>query len=337
MASCEELPPGIDKLLEHQLQQLDFAFVISDATAADTPICFASSKFYEMTGYNPSEVVGKNCRFLQGKDTEKRKVMEIRDAIREDRCCQVCLTNYRKDGSAFLNQFFLSPIRDPVTGNVSHYVGIQTDVTALKDLEVPQHLHEQQAAGAPAASSSCCMPSSLLQPLMRIQQSFVLADPRLPDCPIIHASQHFLQLTGYSRSAASVTVTLLNYTKTGQPFYNALHVAPVRDAEGQLEYLIGIQLDITQHDLPATKSSSEPPPRLQLNHRMAHLGVTGAVRVACRGLSGDAGGLRRSIDHQGLPHRGYAHRLSSDGGSSSKHGDGVIAGEYDSSGLVGAS
>jgi PAS domain-containing protein len=74
MASCTELPAGINKLLEQQLQQLDFAFVISDATAADMPICFASSKFYEMTGYQPTEVIGKNCRFLQGKDTEKRKV-----------------------------------------------------------------------------------------------------------------------------------------------------------------------------------------------------------------------------------------------------------------------
>lgn len=71
---------------------------------------------------------------------------------------------------------------------------------------------------------------------------------------------------------------------------------------------------------------------------MAHLGVTGAVQVACRGLSGDAGGLRRSLDHHGLPQKGYAHRLSSDGGSSSKHADvAAAAGDVDNPGCTVAS
>ncbi|WIA16178.1 hypothetical protein OEZ85_012892 [Tetradesmus obliquus] len=397
------------------------------------PIVFASSKFYEMTGYSPDEVLNNNCRFLQGPETERRKVMEIRDAIREDRCCQVCLLNYRKDGSKFLNQFFLSPIKDD-QGIVTHYVGIQTDVSKAADmLQTPGALQEQQAAvafgqaagcrmcdvlmqqqdvaaqlhqqqqqqqaatqqpqeqqqpagGAAAAPpqqqqvlsededvvqlevqhacaihdavqqchphAQCVLPSSLLQPLMRIQQAFVLADPRLPDCPIIHASPQFLRLTEYSREEVvgrncrflqgpatnpehvqqlrtaltadppqAVTVTLLNYSKSGRPFWNALHVAPMRDAEGKLEYFIGIQLDVSEAALQeengpaAADGMPAAPGKVHLSTRMAHYSVTGAVRVACRGLSGQAGGLRRSMDCAGLPRRGYSRSLSIDGGS----------------------
>jgi PAS domain-containing protein len=252
--------------------------------------------------------------------------MEIRDAIREDRACQVLLLNYKKGGQPFWNQFYLAPIRDD-QGHVTHYIGIQSDVTdevqrsaasslatgarprrlraappfpplqarsrgrglacspASPSLDPPWHwphmrlLPPAAAAQArrparPARSptwrsrswwtrwsrwwrwrrarrrwcgTSCrwaagrlllplaaagrrappapqyleararllltrrpplqeghchsCSPlhSSLLQPLMKVQQSFVLADPSLPDTPIVHASELFLQLTGYPR------------------------------------------------------------------------------------------------------------------------------------------
>lgn len=78
--------------------------------------------------HHPPPVLGHNCRFLQGPATSKRKVAEIRDAIREDRACNVCLLNYRRDGSTFWNQFYLAPIRDEQ--GVAMYVGIQCDVSA---------------------------------------------------------------------------------------------------------------------------------------------------------------------------------------------------------------
>ena len=69
-----DLPPEINNFLRNQLKGLDFAFTISDPTKADCPISFASQRFYELTGYTPDEVIGHNCRFLQGPDTERRKV-----------------------------------------------------------------------------------------------------------------------------------------------------------------------------------------------------------------------------------------------------------------------
>lgn len=81
--------PSLDQRLLDHIRSLDFAFVISDAQHPDMPIVYASDGFYSTTGYAADEVIGRNCRFLQGPETERQKVMEIRDAIREDRCCQV--------------------------------------------------------------------------------------------------------------------------------------------------------------------------------------------------------------------------------------------------------
>jgi phototropin len=66
--------PAVDAFLKTRLVDFNFAFVLSDPTKKDNPISYASSKFYELTGYSPEEVLGRNCRFLQGPETEQRKV-----------------------------------------------------------------------------------------------------------------------------------------------------------------------------------------------------------------------------------------------------------------------
>ncbi|HBL48138.1 MAG TPA: hypothetical protein DDZ90_32630, partial [Planctomycetaceae bacterium] len=80
------------------------------------------------------EVLGTNCRFLQGARTNPETVTQIRNAIRDRRKCDVEILNYRKDGTAFWNQLSISPVYSP-EGKLSHFVGIQTDVTARKNLE----------------------------------------------------------------------------------------------------------------------------------------------------------------------------------------------------------
>nr|AML77437.1 putative LOV domain-containing protein [Heterochlamydomonas inaequalis] len=385
------LPPAVDEFLQQHLKAFDFAFTVSDPTKPDNPIVYASSRFYEVTGYGPEEVLGHNCRFLQGPGTSRQKVMEIRDALREQRSCQVCLLNFKKNGEPFWNQFYLSPILNE-EGQLLHYVGIQTDVTDVvkaqqkaapaavpaDDLQpLPGHsvssfsaasnvpfereesLEENPAIQRVAVleeaesneiqavlrSEPCTqksthkLPCSLLQSLMGIQQSFVLSDPSLPDMPIVHASDKFLKISGYPREKVvgrncrflqgpdtdpnevkrlrdalqhdpplPVTVTLLNYKYDGTKFWNCLHVAPLRDADGKILFFIGIQLDVSQVDLipehleikEAVGTAASAPGPITLTHKLAHKGVTGAVRVAVRSLGGEQG-LRRSLDYQGLP------------------------------------
>jgi diguanylate cyclase (GGDEF)-like protein/PAS domain S-box-containing protein len=102
---------------------------ICDASTADLSLVHVNPAFERMTGYTANEVYGRNCRFLQGNDTGQPSLTSIREAIREGRDARALLKNYRKDGTWFWNELYLSPIRD-LEGHLTHFVGIQNDVTA---------------------------------------------------------------------------------------------------------------------------------------------------------------------------------------------------------------
>jgi PAS domain S-box-containing protein len=72
--------------------------------STDNPIIYASEGFSKFTGYSKEEIEGRNCRFLQGKDSNPEDVSRIREAIEKKEEVSVCLLNYRKDGSTFHNQ-----------------------------------------------------------------------------------------------------------------------------------------------------------------------------------------------------------------------------------------
>ena len=107
-----------------QWQALNAGVVISDARAPDMPIVFVNAMFEHMSGYPSAEILGRNCRFLQGTDKDQSGIETIRDAIKAQKNGFATLRNYRKDGSLFLNQLFISPVRDGA-GTVTHFVGIQ--------------------------------------------------------------------------------------------------------------------------------------------------------------------------------------------------------------------
>lgn len=102
--------------------------LITDATLPDNPITYANPGFSEMTGYSNEEVIGRNCRFLQGRRTDPQAVAEIRDAIREGRRCRKTLLNYRKDGKRFWNDLQITPVFDK-QNRLKHFIGVQHDVT----------------------------------------------------------------------------------------------------------------------------------------------------------------------------------------------------------------
>lgn len=87
-------------------------FVLSDPRLPDNPIVFATPGFYRLTGYTPEQVLGRNCRFLQGPGTDPKSVDIIRKAIASGSDCTVCILNYKADGTPFWNQFFVAALRD---------------------------------------------------------------------------------------------------------------------------------------------------------------------------------------------------------------------------------
>jgi PAS domain S-box-containing protein len=109
---------------KRQWQALNAGVVISDALKPDLPIVYVNPAFERMSGYTHAEVMGRNCRFLQGTDTEQVGVLAIRQAIVHQKNGYAVLRNYRKDGTLFLNELFISPVKD-AKGVVTHFVGIQ--------------------------------------------------------------------------------------------------------------------------------------------------------------------------------------------------------------------
>ena len=109
--------------------------VVSDPRQPDNPIVLANSAFLELTGYEAREVLGRNCRFLQGRDTSPADVDVIRHGLEEGRDhVSVELLNYRKDGSAFWNDLAISPVRDE-SGRVIYHFASQRDVTERRRTE----------------------------------------------------------------------------------------------------------------------------------------------------------------------------------------------------------
>lgn len=115
--------------------------IITDATQPDDPIIYCNPAFEKITGYSEAEVLGRNCRFLQGQDTKQKDVTLVRDAIRLGQECRVVLRNYRKDGSLFWNELHISPVRDE-TGVVTHFIGVQNDIT--QQMESQMALRESE-------------------------------------------------------------------------------------------------------------------------------------------------------------------------------------------------
>nr|AML77383.1 putative LOV domain-containing protein [Callitris gracilis] len=377
-----------------------------------------------MTGYTPKQVIGKNCRFLQGPGTDRKEVSRIHEALSTGKTYCGRLLNYKKDGTPFWNLLTVTPIKDE-NGKIIKYIGMQIEVSKYtegskdrmlrpnglpgslirydarqKDMafssvtEVVQVVKHPCPIDQPTIQVKACKSEESVSPLNleltsnkdietekkkaaslftsqttslreetliatdvgdarqkqsksgrlslmgltrksqnqsdkyeqpptvepeilmtkddensdslnsfeirqeirqgidlattleRIEKNFVITDPRLPDNPIIFASDSFLELTEYTREEIlgqncrflqgpetdqdtvqqirraiqdqrDITVQLINYTKSGKKFWNLFHLQPMRDQKGELQYFIGVQLDGSEHVEPLRNRLSE--------------------------------------------------------------------------------
>ena len=108
--------------------------LVTDPRQPDNPIVFANRAFYSVTQYEPHEVLGRNCRFLQGAQTDRAVVREVREAIAARREVSVELMNYRKDGTSFWNALYVSPVFN-ADGELVYYFASQLDVSRRREAE----------------------------------------------------------------------------------------------------------------------------------------------------------------------------------------------------------
>ena len=129
-------PEAVDSGLKvRAMDEAPVGITITDPERPDNPLIYANESFQRVTGYPVEDVLGRNCRFLQGERTDAEAVATIREGIEAAEPVTVELLNYRRDGEPFWNEVTVAPLRD-AAGAVTHYVGFQVDVTARKEAQL---------------------------------------------------------------------------------------------------------------------------------------------------------------------------------------------------------
>jgi len=142
-------PPEITDaavLFQRALDAANNLVVITDARRAGNPLVFVNDFFLEATGYDEEEVLGRNCRFLQfrpdGSRDEQSERQQLRTKIDAGEPTSVLMRNYRKDGTLFWNELYITPLFD-ADGTVTHFIGVQNDVT--ERVEAVQEVRAREA------------------------------------------------------------------------------------------------------------------------------------------------------------------------------------------------
>jgi diguanylate cyclase (GGDEF)-like protein/PAS domain S-box-containing protein len=123
------------RLWERAIESSVNAVLITDATHPGNPLIYTNPAFERITGYSQEEALGRNSNFLQNDDRDQPDLKELRQAIREQREGRAVLRNYRKDGSMFWNELLIAPVRDEKGDKVTHFIGVQNDVTERMSYE----------------------------------------------------------------------------------------------------------------------------------------------------------------------------------------------------------
>lgn len=129
-------------LYKQALDSSNSGIVITDNLLEDNPIIYCNKAFENITGYTREEIIGRNCRFLQGEDRNQDERKEIRTHIDKLQESRTVIRNYKKNGELFYNELFISPVVDD-QGNVTNFIGVQNDITSEKTI---QHELRQEKA-----------------------------------------------------------------------------------------------------------------------------------------------------------------------------------------------
>jgi PAS domain S-box-containing protein len=148
----------------------DVSFTISDPAQPDHPLVWANPAFTRITGYPFEEVAGRNCRFLQGPDTDRDTVRAMRQALDSRQSITVTVLNYRKDGTAFWNEVSISPVFDGA-GTLTNFVGVQADVTARVQAEAEREAAYREAERAQGRLAALAGVSAALSSTLNVTEA----------------------------------------------------------------------------------------------------------------------------------------------------------------------
>lgn len=223
---------------------------ITDSQSEDNPLVYVNRGFESITGYNRAEILGRNCRFLQGEETSEEAVAELRTAIEAEKPVTVELRNYRKDGSPFWNRVTVAPVYND-DDELIHFIGFQEDVSDRKKREQQLTLFRRAVENT--------------------AQAVFITDR---EGHIVYANPAFETQTGYSRtevngfkphilksgkqeeafyeelwetilSGETWEAELVNQRNSGELYHVSQSIAPITDEDGTISHFVAIERDIT--------------------------------------------------------------------------------------------
>jgi PAS domain S-box-containing protein len=227
-------------LRNRAIQAASQGIIVTDPHQPDNPIVFANLGFERLTGYGSDDVLGRNCRFLQGPDTDPDTVREIREAVAAARRCAVEILNYREDGTTFWNELSISPVLD-ATGALTHFVGVQTDVTQRRRLE-DQYRQAQKMEAVGRLAGGVAHDFNNLLTVISGYSELLLARPHMD----ASTRDSVVAIRTAGEQAASLTRQLLGFSRKSlvQPTVLDLN-AVVSQTTSLLRRLIGEDIELT--------------------------------------------------------------------------------------------
>lgn len=246
--------------------------VVTNPRLPDNPLVFVNDAFCRLTGYRRDDIIGRNCRFLQGEDTDPATVAQIRAAVAAQRSIEIDIRNYRRDGTPFWNRLFLAPVPD-ADGRLAYFFASQLDVTAERDrvdglessnaallAELAGRFREQEEreremlfaleAGRFGTWSFDRATRHLsMSAICRINFGF---DADYPPSPaeisaIIHPDDRTAAQDAIDASFAGepLEIEVRVRPADGETRWIASRGQPTRDADGQVTRLTGVSIDVT--------------------------------------------------------------------------------------------
>ncbi len=227
------------------VQMSGMPMCLADPSQPDMPLVFVNEAFLQQTGYAEAEVIGRNCRFLQGPGTDPQAVQRLRDAVAAHEDTAVELINHKRDGTPFWNALYISPVFD-ASGALIYFFASQLDVTRRKEAEAVQQQSQRMEALGSMASSIAHEFNNLMTVVVGSAQQAIgrATDPR--------QRKQLDRVESAARQAGRLTQQMLSFAR--RQFHDAQDTdlnALVADMDGLLRQVAGPNVAVALDLAPA--------------------------------------------------------------------------------------
>jgi PAS domain S-box-containing protein len=281
------------ELKSRAMDEAPVGITITDPDKEDNPMIYVNEGFEALTGYAESEVVGRNCRMLQGEATREHPVAEMRQAIDAAEPVSVELRNYRKDGSQFWDRVSIAPVRDE-DGNVTNYVGFQEDITERKERQMDLQLFKKAVENA-GQSVFITDSEGIIQyvnPKFEARSGYSREEAVGRTPRILKSGKQESEF--YDRMWRTILAGdqwdahLINRRKNGELYHVNQTISPIANDAGEVTHFVAIEADVTDHRLREQQ--------LEVLNRVLRHNLRNGMNV----IEGHAAMLRKALPDEAL-------------------------------------